>query len=93
MQTATVLLVEDDADLRAEVKDYLAAEGYKVLEASSLQSSMEMLQNQTVGALVLDAGLPDGNSLFSLPEIRRLTNCPIVMMTAWGQLSQRLQGY
>lgn len=92
MQTATVLLVEDDTDLRAEVKDYLAAEGFKVLEASSLQSSMEILQNQTVGALVLDAGLPDGNALFSLPEIRRLTNCPIVMMTAWGQLSQRLQG-
>ncbi len=92
MQTATVLLVEDDTDLRAEVKDYLAAEGFKVLEASSLRSSMEILQNQTVGALVLDAGLPDGNALFSLPEMRRLTNCPIVMMTAWGQLSQRLQG-
>lgn len=92
MQSTTVLLVEDDADLRAEVKDYLAAEGYKVLEAGSLQACLETLRNQPVQAMVLDAGLPDGNALAALPEIRRCTDCPIVMMTAWGQLSLRLQG-
>lgn len=92
MQSTTVLLVEDDVDLRTEVKDYLVAEGYKVLEAGSLQTTFETLQNQRVHAVVLDAGLPDGNALVALPEIRRSTDCPIVMMTAWGQLPQRLQG-
>lgn len=92
MRSTTVLLVEDDADLRTEVKDYLVAEGYKVLEAGSLQATLETLQNQRVHAVVLDAGLPDGNALVALPEIRRSTDCPIVMMTAWGQLPQRLQG-
>lgn len=92
MQSTTVLLVEDDADLRAEVKDYLVTEGYKVLEAGSLQATFEILRNQPVHAVVLDAGLPDGNALTALPEIRSSTNCPIVMMTAWGQLTQRLQG-
>jgi two-component system OmpR family response regulator len=92
MQSTTVLLVEDDADLRAEVKDYLMAEGYKVLEAGSLQATYEMLRTQQVQFMVLDAGLPDGNALTALPEIRCRTDCPIVMMTAWGQLTQRLQG-
>ena len=92
MQSTPVLLVEDDADLRAEVKDYLEAEGYKVLEAGSLQATFEILQTQQVQIMVLDAGLPDGNALTALPDIRRSTDCPIVMMTAWGQLPQRLMG-
>jgi DNA-binding response OmpR family regulator len=92
MQSTTVLLVEDDADLRAEVKDYLVAEGFKVLEAGSLRATFEILHAQQVQLMVLDASLPDGNALTALPEIRRSTECPIVMMTAWGQLPQRLQG-
>lgn len=92
MQSNTVLLVEDDDDLRAEVKDYLVSEGYKVLEAGSLQATFEILHSQQVQIMVLDAGLQDGNALTALPEVRRSTDCPIVMMTAWGQLPQRLQG-
>jgi DNA-binding response OmpR family regulator len=92
MQSTTVLLVEDDPDLRTEVKDYLLAEGYKVREAGTLKATLETLQNHHIHAVVLDASLPDGNALAALPEIRRSTDCPIVMMTAWGQLPQRLQG-
>ena len=92
MQRINVLLVEDDADLRQEVKDYLVAEGYSVLEAGTLKETLEVLQSQHVHAVVLDVGLPDSNGLDSLPELRRHTDCPIVMMTAWGQLQLRLKG-
>ncbi len=92
MKHITVLLVEDDTNLRHEVKDHLVTEGYKVLEASTLKETLEVLQTQQVQALVLDVGLPDGNGLDALPELRRHTACPIVMMTAWGQLPMRLQG-
>ena len=92
MKRINVLLVEDDADLRQEVKDYLAAEGYSVLEASTLKEAQEVLQSQSVQALVLDVGLPDGNGLNALPDLRGHTDCPIVMMTAWGQLPLRVKG-
>lgn len=92
MQRINVLLVEDDTDLRQEVKDYLAAEEYNVLEAGTLKETLEVLQSQRVQAVVLDVGLPDGNGLDALPELRRHTGCPIVMMTAWGQLPLRVKG-
>ncbi len=92
MQRINVLLVEDDVDLRHEVRDYLAAEGYNVLLANSLEDTCKALQSQHVQAVVLDVGLPDGNGLDALPELRRQTDCPIVMMTAWGQLPLRLKG-
>jgi DNA-binding response OmpR family regulator len=92
MKRINVLLVEDDADLRQEVKDYLCAEGYNVLEAGTLKETRQVLESQHVQALVLDIGLPDGNALNALPELRRHTNCPIVMLTAWGQLSLRVKG-
>ena len=92
MQGINVLLVEDDADLRQEVKDYLAAEGYNVLEAGSLKETLEVLESQRIQAVVLDVGLPDGNGLDALPELRCHTDCPIVMMTAWGQLPLRVKG-
>jgi DNA-binding response OmpR family regulator len=37
-------------------------------------------------------GLPDGKALNALPELRHHTDCPIVMVTAWGQLPLRLKG-
>lgn len=92
MKRINVLLVEDDSDLRHEVKDYLAAEGYNVLETDSLKATLEVLQSHRVQAIVLDVGLPDGNGLNALPELRRHTDCPIVILTAWGQLPMRLQG-
>jgi two-component system OmpR family response regulator len=92
MRNFNVLLVEDDADLRQEVRDYLAAEGYSVLEAGTLKETLGVLQSQHIQAVVLDVGLPDGNGLDALPELRRHTDCPIVMMTAWGQLPLRLKG-
>ncbi len=92
MQRINVLLVEDDADLRQEVKDYLVTEGYNVLEAGTLRETLEVMQTQRVQALVLDVGLPDSNGLDALPELRRHTDCPIVMMTAWGQLQLRVKG-
>ena len=92
MQRINVLLVEDDTDLRLEVKDYLAAEGYNVLEAGTLKETLEALQSQRVQAVVLDVGLPDANGIDALPELRRNTDCPIVMMTAWGQLPLRVKG-
>jgi len=92
MQCINVLLVEDDADLRQEVKDYLETEGYNVLEAGTLKETLEVLQSQHVQAVVLDVGLPDGHALDALPELRRNTDCPIVMMTAWGQLPLRVKG-
>jgi DNA-binding response OmpR family regulator len=92
MKRTYVLLVDDDSDLRHKVKDYLAAEGYNVLEANSLKSTLDVLQSHQVKAIVLDVGLPDGNGLDALPELRRHTNCPIVILTAWGQLPMRLKG-
>ena len=92
MNRINVLLVEDDTDLRQEVKDYLASEGYNVLEAGTLKETLEVLQSQRVQAVVLDVGLSDGNGLDALPELRRNTDCPIVMMTAWGQLPLRVKG-
>lgn len=92
MQRINVLLVEDDTDLRQEVKDYLTSEGYSVLEAGTLKEALEVLQSQRVQAVVLDIGLPDGNGLDALPDLRHNTDCPIVMVTAWGQLPLRLKG-
>lgn len=92
MRNASVLLLEDDADLRQEVKEYLEMEGCHIVEAGSLDEARALLRRQSVHAIVLDVGLPDGSGLQALPELRRLGACPVVMMTAWGQLPQRLQG-
>jgi len=92
MLNNSILVVEDDIDLREEVRDYLHGEGHHIVEAGSLREAFEILQRESIHAMVLDVGLPDGNALNALPDLRALINGPIVMMTAWGQLQQRLQG-
>jgi two-component system OmpR family response regulator len=91
MSLITILLIESDINLREEMRDYLVLEGYGVIEVGCLKESQDILKSQIVQAIVIEVGLPDGNGLNALPELRRATNCPLLVLSAWGQLHLRLQ--
>jgi DNA-binding response OmpR family regulator len=65
-----VLIVEDDRLVRRFLADNLAADGYEPLEAGSLAQARSRLAAGCPGLLLLDLGLPDGDGLSLLSQLR-----------------------
>ena len=90
--TLRVLLVEDDRELRATLRDALLVEGYEVYTAATLREGMLLLEHvaQRPGApttpvrtwSLLDLGLPDGDGEALLAALRRRHATPVLVISA-----------
>lgn len=77
-----VLLVEDDGGIRRFVRTALEAEGCAVHEAAALERGRIELANRRPDLLVLDLGLPDGDGLALLAELRQWSGMPVLVLSA-----------
>ena len=69
----TILIVEDDPDIRDIIKTYLEIEKYHILEAETLAEMRNILNREkTIDIMLLDVMLPDGESVDELPRIRMM---------------------
>ncbi|WP_439608006.1 response regulator [Hydrogenophaga sp.] len=78
----TVLLVEDDRELRGTLRESLTVEGYAVLAAASLADAHALLSNARVDIVLLDLGLPDGDGETLLAALRRGRGMPVIVISA-----------
>jgi two-component system KDP operon response regulator KdpE len=82
-----VLLVEDERELRATLREALTVEGYEVLAAASLADAHALLEQAArsgaaVDLVLLDLGLPDGDGASFLEALRRSRTTPLVVISA-----------
>ena len=81
---ATILIVEDDAALRAYYRSVLTLEGYVVVTAEDGVDALQRIEEQPIGAVVLDLGLPRlrgedvGREIAAHPGLRDI---PVVVVT------------
>ena len=80
--TLKVLVVEDDAAIRGQVRTSLLAEGFEVTTATSLSEATALLKNAPPDLMVLDLGLPDGDGAELVRAVRRQSALPIVVASA-----------
>jgi len=86
------MIVEDNrAMLRLNAR-MLSEAGHAVLTAETLCQAREHLKSRFPDAVVLDILLPDGNGLDFIPEIRRVTEAPVLLVTSLGEKDDRLAG-
>jgi two-component system KDP operon response regulator KdpE len=83
--TATVLVVEDEVPIQRFLRSTLAARGYRVVEATTLAQARLSLTAQPPDLLLLDLGLPDGDGLELVRELREWSQLPVVVLSARGQ--------
>ena len=84
-EPVTVLVVEDDAAMRALLRDFLERAGYRVLERGSGADVMDVVENERIGAVILDKEMPGPSGLDLLAFLRhRLPGVPVVFITAFG---------
>ena len=82
----TVLLIEDDRELRTTLRDALAVEDYRVLAAASLADARALLahagESGGIDLVLLDLGLPDGDGEALLATLRRERGIPVIVISA-----------
>lgn len=93
MALADILVIEDNLELSAVIRDFLEAEGYSVASVSSAEEGLELLNSKAVKLLLLDIMLP-GIDGFAVCRLARETyNLPILIMSARHGMTTRSSGW
>jgi len=88
-----ILLVEDDEPLAQLMRSALQRHGLVVDIAGSLSEAAEALRSAVHDLLVLDRSLPDGDGVDLIAQARRMRKgLPIIVLTARGELPERIEG-
>ena len=89
---SSVLIIDDDRDLCALIRDYLAAFGYAVSAAHTGPEGVERALAEPWQAIILDVMLPGLDGFEVLKRIRRESDTPVLMLTARGDEADQIVG-
>jgi two-component system, OmpR family, catabolic regulation response regulator CreB len=90
--TATILIVEDEPAIAANVEYALRTEGLRPLWVALGGLALETLRREVIHAVILDVGLPDVNGFELCKQIRAISDVPILFVTARGDEVDRIVG-
>lgn len=86
-----VLVVEDDREIRALMQSSLSVEGFEVQTAVSLSEATALFRHDLPDVIVLDLGLPDGDGVELVQEVRQRHATPIIVVSARHQEAQKIR--
>lgn len=91
-QMESIVLVEDDRDLRELLQEELEAEGYQVIACGDAEQGKQLLATQAVDLLISDLRLPGADGLSLLPSLASSDSPPAVLIiTAFGSVQQAVK--
>lgn len=88
----SVLVVDDEPELRAMVRRYLEAEDVAVTEAGDGDAALAAIASTEPDIVVLDVSMPGRDGFEILQELRRTSNIPVIMLTARTEEIDRVVG-
>lgn len=88
----TVLIVDDEPEVRTLLRTGLEGEGFKVIEAADGRQAMALLDKAPVSLVTLDLKLGGEDGLKVARELRAARNTPIIMITGKGDAIDRIVG-
>ncbi|MEX1155305.1 response regulator transcription factor [Parvibaculum sp.] len=89
---ASLLLVDDDPEIREEMKSYLSANGMAVAEAADAESALKVFSEGKFDLIILDLLLGSDNGFDVLREIRKTHLTPCIMVTGQGEATDKVVG-
>ncbi len=91
MNAATILVVDDEPQIRRVMLTTLASQGYTVIEARSGEEALEKIRGERPDLFLLDVNLPGISGLETCREIRSTSDAPIIMLTVRNSERDKVQ--
>lgn len=88
----TILVADDEKEIRELLRLYLENEKYQVLEAKDGQEALDILRRQKVDLCILDIMMPKIDGYHVLRELRRDNNIPVMILSAKDADSEKILG-
>ena len=91
MSDLTILLIEDEVQIRRLVRKALETEGYRVVESGTLAQGLVQLHSTAPQLLILDLGLPDGDGIAFIRELRSQFTLPVLVLSARSAEGEKIR--
>ncbi len=94
MQNIKILVVDDEERMRKLIRDFLKIKGYTVIEAGDGEEAVDrFFEDKDINLIILDVMMPKMNGWEVVKAIRKVSQVPIIMLTARGEEQDELQGF
>ena len=87
-----ILIIDDDEKLNRLLTNYLSKMGFTVLTSTLPSAGLEKLEEETPDLVILDVMLPEMDGFEVCRTIRQFSSVPVVMLTARGEVMDRVVG-
>jgi two-component system KDP operon response regulator KdpE len=91
MPSPTAIVIEDEPQIRRFVRGALEAEGWQVHEAGTLRDGLAAAGTRQPDLLVLDLGLPDGDGVSLIRDVRGWSAVPIIVLSARADEADKIE--
>ena len=86
--TPSILIIDDEEQLRKLLTRIISLEGFKIAEAATLKAGLQILDNQSVDVILCDVKLPDGNGVEFITTVKnKFPLLEIILLTAFGNIN------
>ncbi|WP_242213845.1 response regulator transcription factor [Bacillus cereus group sp. BfR-BA-01383] len=92
MSKETIMIVDDEKEIRELIAIYLKNEGYRVLQAEDGEEGLELLKKNEVHLIVLDIMMPKIDGIHMCMKVREIAEMPIIMLSAKTQDMDKILG-
>ena len=92
MSQYNILVVDDDREIVRSLGKLLELEGYRVKKAYNGMEALDILMTEQIHLILLDVMMPKMNGLSALMKIREKNNIPIIMLSAKGEVFDKVLG-
>ncbi|MEI4830034.1 response regulator transcription factor [Bacillus sp. CGMCC 1.60114] len=92
MSKETILVVDDEKEIRDLITIYLKNEGYEVLQAGDGAEGLELVKKHQVHLVVLDIMMPKVDGIHMCMKVREIAEMPIIMLSAKTQDMDKILG-
>jgi two-component system KDP operon response regulator KdpE len=91
VSAATILVVDDEPQIRRVMRSTLSAHGYVITEARTGEEALEFLRKERPDLVLLDVNMPGMGGIEACREIRRSSDAPIIMLTVRNAERDKVQ--
>ena len=88
-----ILVVDDESRIRSIIRKYAEFEGHEVTEAADGMEAVLLCRKNAYDMIIMDIMMPELDGFSACREIRKITNTPIIMLSARGEEYDRINGF